>query len=57
MAERESYQKGFFDCLNYILYKIIPRVKTISEFKKELENLESAIREMSAEEIAQKFFL
>jgi len=55
--DRLSYQKGFEDCLNYIIYKIFPRVKNKEDLKRELEKLEATIKELTAEEIQKMLML
>jgi len=55
--DKPSYQKGFEDCLNYIIYKIFPKVKDKKELREELEKLEATIKELTAEEIQEKLLL
>ena len=57
MREQEAYMKGLFDCLNYLMYKILPRVKSIDDLKKELTRLEVVIREENAEVLEKKILI
>ncbi|MCD6484366.1 MAG: hypothetical protein J7L47_04565 [Candidatus Odinarchaeota archaeon] len=49
--------KGLFDCLNYLMYKILPRVKSIDDLKRELARLEVVIREENAEVLERKILI
>ncbi|MCD6484092.1 MAG: hypothetical protein J7L47_03160 [Candidatus Odinarchaeota archaeon] len=51
MSERDAYQKGFQDCIDFIRYKILKHAKTIREVYEKLDELESTIKQLRVEDL------